>query len=194
MNTEKLIEKGVKKHFNGQEVLFEVNSLEDQFKGVKYHKSDIIYLEEGELVNGYLKSKDIDLEDAKPKEVKIKENKEAVGELKANAKTTETPIEEVDAFIKGENAKLGIISGTDENAAELAKVDAEIPGKAIEQIEVIVTEELISENKELQGQVVVGETVLVDAKEEIPAKLAETPIVPKDAIAPKKTRKKAEKK
>lgn len=69
MNVEKLIAKGVKKHFTGQEVLFDVASLEEHYDGLKYHDSDVIYLEEGELVVGYIKSSDVDGENATENEV-----------------------------------------------------------------------------------------------------------------------------
>ena len=44
MNTEKLIAKGVEKHFNGQQVLFKVSSLNEHFEGLQIHDSDIITL------------------------------------------------------------------------------------------------------------------------------------------------------
>lgn len=50
MNIEQLIAKGVKKHFTGKEVLFDIISLEEHYDGLQIHKSDILYLEEGELV------------------------------------------------------------------------------------------------------------------------------------------------
>ena len=49
MNKEKLITKGVKKHFDGQEVLFSVASLNEHFDGLQIHESDVLYIgDEGE--------------------------------------------------------------------------------------------------------------------------------------------------
>jgi len=41
MNTEKLILKGVEKHFDGQKVLFKIDSLKEHFDGLLIHESDI---------------------------------------------------------------------------------------------------------------------------------------------------------
>jgi hypothetical protein len=70
MNTEQLISKKVKHNFNKKlkQVLFDVISLEEHFDGLLIHKSDIIYLEEGELVNGYVKAGDVNMDDAVSKE------------------------------------------------------------------------------------------------------------------------------
>ena len=142
MKTEQLIEKGVKKTFNGQEVLFNVESLKNHYDGVKIFESDILHVDGKE----YVKVGDVNLDNATendfvdeievvdPIEVIVDEklisdNPELVGQVVVGETVTVDSIEDVDNFIKGENAKLGIISGTDENAAELAKVDAEIPAK-----------------------------------------------------------------
>jgi len=71
MNTEQLISKKVKHNFNKKfkQVLFDVISLEEHFDGLLIHKSDIIYLEEGELVNGYVKAGDVNFDSAVSKEV-----------------------------------------------------------------------------------------------------------------------------
>lgn len=70
MKTEQLITKKVKHHYSEAEkqVLFDVISLEDHFDGLLIHKSDIIYLEEGELVNGYVKVGDVNFDSAVSKE------------------------------------------------------------------------------------------------------------------------------
>ena len=41
MKAEKLIAKGVEKHFDGQQLWFSVESLNEHYKGVKYHESDL---------------------------------------------------------------------------------------------------------------------------------------------------------
>jgi len=71
MKTEQLVAKKVKHHFNQKlkQVLFDVISLEEHFDGLLIHKSDIIYLEEGELVNGYVKAGDVNFDSAVSKEV-----------------------------------------------------------------------------------------------------------------------------
>jgi hypothetical protein len=70
MNTEQLVAKQVKHQFDqkSKEVLFDVISLEDHFDGLLIHTSDIIYIEEGELVNGYVKVGDVNFESAVSKE------------------------------------------------------------------------------------------------------------------------------
>ncbi len=71
MKTEQLIAKKVKHHFNSKEkqVLFDVISLNDNYDGLLIHDSDIIYFEEGELVNGYVKAGDVNMDNAVSKEV-----------------------------------------------------------------------------------------------------------------------------
>lgn len=71
MKTEQLIAKKVKHHYSEAEkqVLFDVISLEEHYDGLLIHKSDIIYLEEGELVNGYVKVGDVNMDEAVSKEV-----------------------------------------------------------------------------------------------------------------------------
>ena len=79
MNTEQLISKKVKHQFDqkSKQVLFDVISLEDHFDGLLIHTSDIIYLEEGELVNGYVKVGDVNFDSAVSKEF-VEEEKEEV--------------------------------------------------------------------------------------------------------------------
>lgn len=74
MNTENLIEKGVKKHFNGQIVLFEVASLNEHFDGLQIHESDIVKIEQwenDELVGTeeFIKASDVNFDGAVAKEV-----------------------------------------------------------------------------------------------------------------------------
>lgn len=100
MKAEQLIAKKVKHHYNGKEkqVLFDVISLEEHYDGLLIHKSDIIYLEEGELVNGYVKVGDVNMDDAVSKE--FVETTEATLEIEVNAETLELNPEFVEAGIK----------------------------------------------------------------------------------------------
>lgn len=100
MKAEKLISKGVKHHFSikDNQVLFDVISLENNYDGLQIHKSDIIYLEEGELVNGYVKVGDVNMDDAVSKE--FVETTEAVLEIEVTAETLELNPEFVEAGIK----------------------------------------------------------------------------------------------
>ena len=78
MNTEQLISKKVKHKFDqkSKQVLFDVISLEYHFDGLLIHTSDIIYLEEGELVNGYVKVGDVNFDSAVSKEFVEEEEEE----------------------------------------------------------------------------------------------------------------------
>lgn len=71
MNTEKLISKGVKKHFNGQVVLFNVESLKEHFDGLLIHESDIINISESEDEQSvqYVKIGDVNFDNATAIEV-----------------------------------------------------------------------------------------------------------------------------
>lgn len=74
MNTERLIAKGVKKHFNGQIVLFSVESLKEHFGGLQIHTSDIVEIENWEnnqLVGTeeFIKAGDVNFDQAEAKEV-----------------------------------------------------------------------------------------------------------------------------
>lgn len=75
---EHLIEKGVKKHFNGQIVLFEVASLNEHFEGLQIHDTDIVKIEQwenDELVGTekFIKASDVNFDGAVAKEVLVKE-------------------------------------------------------------------------------------------------------------------------
>ncbi len=89
MNTEQLIAKKVKHKFNQKlkQVLFDVISLEDHYDGLLIHKSDVIYLEEGELVNGYVKAGDVNFDSAVSKE------------FVEDPKETEMSFEEAEKFV-----------------------------------------------------------------------------------------------
>lgn len=68
MNTEKLITKGVEKHFNGQEVLFSVESLNEHYSGLLIHESDYIAVEEKGI---FVKVGDINFDNATSNEVEV---------------------------------------------------------------------------------------------------------------------------
>jgi hypothetical protein len=84
MNTEKLITKGVKKHFTGQETLFEVESLKEHYEGLQIHESDILLIDEIE----YLKAGDINDDEAKEKKVKPIDEIDVVAQVVTPKKKT----------------------------------------------------------------------------------------------------------
>ena len=65
MNKEKFLVKGVKRHFNGEEVLFEVESLNAHYDGIEIHEVDLISIGEVE----FIKANDVNMSNAIPKEV-----------------------------------------------------------------------------------------------------------------------------
>jgi hypothetical protein len=69
-----LVNKGVEKHFNGQEVLFKVSSLNEHFEGLLIHESDAI------LVDGveFAKVSDVNFDNATANEVAPKGDAEEV--------------------------------------------------------------------------------------------------------------------
>jgi len=72
MNTEKLIAKGVEKHFDGQKVLFKIESLKEHFDGLLIHESDIVSIEEED----YVIAGDVNFDNATAKEVAPKVEEE----------------------------------------------------------------------------------------------------------------------
>lgn len=74
MKTESLVGKGVKHRFNGKETVFVVESLHEHYEGLQIHKTDISYVEQGELVVGYVKEGDVDFANAVANEVAPKED------------------------------------------------------------------------------------------------------------------------
>jgi len=72
MNTEKLIAKGVEKHFDGQKVLFKVESLKEHFDGLQIHETDIVSIKE---VN-YVIAGDVNFDNATANEVAPKVEEE----------------------------------------------------------------------------------------------------------------------
>lgn len=64
-NKEKFLVKGVKRHFNGEEVLFEVESLHEHYDGIQIHEIDVIKVEKDDFV----RASDVNIDNAIPKEV-----------------------------------------------------------------------------------------------------------------------------
>ena len=202
MKSEQLITKKVKHHYNGKEkqVLFDVNSLEDHYDGLLIHKSDIIYLEEGELVNGYVKVGDVNMDDAVSKELLEEEvalgmtYEEAEKLLKTgslialpewggfwfnNIKTGETlvitkegEITKATWEICKERNDWRVVDATDEQDQLLRDYFEKVDAV----LEIEVTAETLNDNPELVAEgIVIGETITVDAvdkiEEIIPAKV-----------------------
>ncbi len=69
MNAEQLILKGVKHRQQKGCLVLDVVSLNEHFDGLLIHKTDIMVLEEGELVNEYVKLGDVNFDNAIAKEV-----------------------------------------------------------------------------------------------------------------------------
>ena len=65
MNTEKMIAKGVEKHFDGQRVLFKVESLNEHFKGLVIHESDWVSVED----EAYVVLSDVNFDNATDNEI-----------------------------------------------------------------------------------------------------------------------------
>jgi hypothetical protein len=81
MKTENLISKGVKHHFNGQETVFEVESLNENFEGLQIQETDIFELiqpvigsDEDFISVNFIKESDINFANAVAKEVAPKED------------------------------------------------------------------------------------------------------------------------
>lgn len=98
MNTEQIIAKGVEKHFDGQEVLFSVESLNIHFDGLLIHESDFITVEGKE--GNFVKVGDVSFDNATANKVAAKVE-EAVAEtpidlpvLEPETPQVETPIAE----------------------------------------------------------------------------------------------------
>jgi hypothetical protein len=202
MNTEQLISKKVKHKFDekSKQVLFDVISLEDHFDGLLIHTSDIIYLEEGEFVNGYVKVGDVNFDSAVSKEfANIQEDdlltyEEAEKLLKTgslialpewggfwfnNIKTDETlvltkdgEITETPWEICKERNDWRVVEATDEQNQLLRDYFE----KADAILEIEVDAETLNDNPEfVEAGIEVGDTITVDAvetiEEIIPAKV-----------------------
>jgi hypothetical protein len=181
MKKEQLIAKKVKHHFSKKEkqVLFDLISLEENYDGLLIHNSDIIYLEEGELVNGYVRAGDVNMDNAVPKETPF--DLEAVNDQISKNDTIyqdgmKNPFEWKDGIVDGE---------------VVSKPKEEIIVDSKEVLEVEVTSETIQDNPEfVEEGIVIGETIKVDAVgtiEEVPIVLEEIEVISEKVIVPMKT-------
>lgn len=126
MNVEKLIAKGVEKHFDGQKVLFKVASLKEHFDGLQIHDSDILLIEE----EAYVRLGDVGFGGATANEIHPKF--EEVSEPKMEIKVTQEILD-----MNPELVDEGIVVG------EILTVDAEDSPEEIEVIAEVVTPEVI---------------------------------------------------
>lgn len=126
MNVEKLIAKGVEKHFDGQKVLFKVASLKEHFEGLQIHDSDILLIEE----EAYVRLGDVGFGGATANEIHPKF--EEVSEPKMEIKVTQEILD-----MNPELVDEGIVVG------EILTVDAEDSPEEIEVIAEVVTPEVI---------------------------------------------------
>jgi|SRR6188768_932186 len=73
MNRDQLVDKKVKHQFNGKEILFSVDSLNQHFDGLVIHESDILTDEFEDQDEGYVRAGDVNFDSATPKEVVFEE-------------------------------------------------------------------------------------------------------------------------
>lgn len=94
MKTEKLIAKGVEKHFDGQQLWFSVESLNEHYKGVKYHESDLDD-------KGFIKASDIfgdDIQEIEVEPIEVDETPELSIDADLPTELVEEEIVAVDAL------------------------------------------------------------------------------------------------
>lgn len=126
MNTEKLIAKGVEKKFDGQQLWFSVESLNEHYKGVKYHDSD---LDDA----GFIKASDIFGDDIQEIEVKPIE-------------VDETPNLSVDADFptyEKDNSDLEVLEPEIESEATAETSEENIEVESVEKIEEIIPAKVV---------------------------------------------------
>lgn len=214
MNTEKMIAKGVEKHFDGQKVLFKIESLKEHFDGLLIHETDI---EEIDGV-GYVIAGDVNFDNATDnkfqrkskvaEEIKIgmtydeAEKLMEQGELIAlpewggfwfkNIKTNEINVYTKDNVIT--NTPFGefkdrndwiIVEATPEQKKEMKDYFAYLEVPSNE-IEIVVTQETLDMNPELVEEgIEVGEIITIDAAEDFPVWVnAETEVVEPEVVEP----------
>lgn len=97
MNVEKLIAKGVEKHFDGQKVLFKVASLKEHFEGLLIHDTDIVEIEEV----AYVSAEDVGFDNATTNEIhpKFEEVSESTLEIEVTQEILDMNPELVDEGI-----------------------------------------------------------------------------------------------
>jgi hypothetical protein len=157
---EHLIEKGVKKHFNGQIVLFAVESLNEHFDGLQIHDTDIVKIEQwdgDELVGTeeYIKASDVNFDGAVAKEVApIEDESYENSEEGTKGIVTELSPEEANTLIKGMNSGVEFNDSEDLTETDNAKISIEL------------TKDILEDNPELEKEgFEIGEIITVDAQE-----------------------------
>lgn len=189
MNTEKLIAKKVKHNFNQKlkQVLFDVESLKEHFDGLLIHESDILYLEEDDVIYGYVKVGDVSFDNAVPKEV-VEEVETQELEIEVEPiEVDETPNLSVDADFptyEKDNSDLEVLEpkieseATAETFDETITVDAEEVFVGISDEPSQFTKEPITEVAEtiVEPQIVKADYVFASmpSEEIIPAKVVKT--------------------
>jgi len=143
MNTEKLIAKKVKHNFNQKlkQVLFDVESLKEHFDGLLIHESDILYLEEDDVIYGYVKVGDVSFDNAVPKEVV-----EEVETQEIEIEVDETPNLSVDADFptyEKDNSDLEVLEPEIESEATAETSEENIEVEAVEKIEEIIPAKVV---------------------------------------------------
>jgi len=148
MNTEKLIAKKVKHNFNQKlkQVLFDVESLKEHFEGLLIHESDILYLEEDDVIYGYVKVGDVSFDNAVPKEV-VEEVETQELEIEVEPiEVDETPNLSVDADFptyEKDNSDLEVLEPEIESEATAETSEENIEVEAIEKIEEIIPAKVV---------------------------------------------------
>lgn len=116
MNTEKLIAKGVEKHFDGQKVLFKIESLKEHFSGLLIYESDIVSIEEED----YVIAGDVNFDNATANDVAPKVEEELYEDSEEGTKgivPRSLPEEDVDVLIAEANKDF---------VAEIEVIDEEV--------------------------------------------------------------------
>lgn len=157
---EHLISKGVKKHFNGQVVLFAVASLNEHFEGLQIHDTDIVKIEQwenDELVGTeeFIKASDVNFDGAVAKEVApIEDESYENSEEGIKGIVAELSPEEADTLIKGMNGGVEFNDSEDLTKTDNSKISIEL------------TEDILEDNPELVKEgFEIGEIITVDAQE-----------------------------
>ena len=156
MNTEQLIAKNVEKHFDGQQVLFKVESLKEHFEGLVIHESDHIEVDR----ESFVKVGDIDFSVSVANVVLPKE--ETPEPIAKNIEDIEVVVTEETPDAKfDENPIIG----------EAIVIDNQ-PNRVVSVEDVV------------KGEVVVGQNIIVETIEEkadVPEPVAKAKATPKKA-------------
>jgi len=204
MKQEELVNKGVDKHFDGQKVLFKVESLKEHFDGLQIHDSDVISIEEV----AYVKCGDVNFDKATANFVEPKgdvvEAEETIGMTYKEAdeqmnlgylvalpewggfwfksvKTGETIVLTKDGGITNtpfeefkERNDWVKAEATEEQQLLLDEYFA-AQEVLVGEIDVVVTQETLDMNPDLVEEgIEVGETITISVDEDYDAKVVET--------------------